>query len=263
MTCFLKSRADVLGALQNPARAAPASLLGRAGERPEKRFSVYRNNVYVSLVEAIRVSYPVTQRLVGEAFFHAMARAYVAQELPRSPVLLEYGGGFADFIAAFEPARALPYLVDVARHEAHHAADVRPLAPAALTSVPPERLGSMVPWLHPSLRLLRSRWPVLSIWQTNSRDAQVRRVTLDAGEHVAVLRPALEVSCSLLPSGGSAFLSTLAQGDTLERAVAAAQSEEGGPFELVETLQWMLSAGVIVGYRLAEKAQGGRTHERH
>ena len=66
-----------------------------------------------------------------------MARAYALAEPPRSPVLMDYGAGFADFIAGFAPAASLPYLPDVARierawREAYHAADAEPLTAGGL-----------------------------------------------------------------------------------------------------------------------------------
>ena len=77
--------------------------------------------------------YPVTRRLVGDDFFRAMARAFVAAQKPRSPVLIHYGADFPAFVEAFEPAREIPYLTDVARLEnawveAYHAAEAPALA---------------------------------------------------------------------------------------------------------------------------------------
>jgi hypothetical protein len=243
-------------ALRDPALPAPAPLRGHGEARPEKRFAVYRNNVYVSLVEAVRASYGVIERLVGKEFFHAMARAYVGENLPCSPVLLEYGADFPAFIERFEPAATLPYLADVARlewawQEAYHAADAEPLSPAALASVAAPALGGLILQLHPTLRLLRSPWPVFSIWQTNRHDEQVRSIALDAGgEDVAVMRPGLEVDAQTLPAGVYPFLARLAQGALLEQAVAAAQQERAD-LDLVAALSWLLTSGAIVGFRPA------------
>ena len=43
------------------------------------------------------------------------ARASSPGRCPPQPVLAEYGAGFPDFVADYEPARGLPYLADVAR----------------------------------------------------------------------------------------------------------------------------------------------------
>src|SRR5689334_8738140 len=96
-------------------RPMPPGLVGPDGEPSPKRFAVYRNNVVVGLVDALRGNFPAVCRIVGEEFFRALARAYATRHPPASPVLLDYGGGFPDFIATFEPAAPLPYLADVAK----------------------------------------------------------------------------------------------------------------------------------------------------
>ncbi|MDZ4255109.1 MAG: DNA-binding domain-containing protein, partial [Sulfuritalea sp.] len=142
----------------------PPGLTTWNGSAPEKRFAVYRNNVIVSLIDALADSFPVTQELVGEAFFRAMARQFVRENPPRSPVLALYGDGFAEFIAAFPAAAELAYLADVARLEllrvqAWHAADAEPLAAQHMGRLlgDAEALPQIRFALHPSLRILRSR----------------------------------------------------------------------------------------------------------
>ena len=86
-------------ALLDPERPVPR------GISPARRFSVYRNNVVAGLVKALASRFPAVERIVGEEFFAAMARAFVVARPPRSAVLASYGEEFADFIAAFAPAR--------------------------------------------------------------------------------------------------------------------------------------------------------------
>ncbi|MDO9062036.1 MAG: DNA-binding domain-containing protein, partial [Bradyrhizobium sp.] len=127
---------------------------------PARRFAVYRNNVMASLAAALARRYPVIERLVGGEFFGAMARQFVMRHPPRSPLLAQYGDGFADFIAAFEPARELPYLADVARLEAartraYHAEDAVPLGADDFAALDAEALGDIRLQLHPSVSILR------------------------------------------------------------------------------------------------------------
>jgi hypothetical protein len=79
------------------------------------RLDVYRHHVFHSLAAALAETFSTVHALVGADFFHAMARAFVAQELPRQPVLGEYGEDFPRFVGAYVPARGLAYLADVAR----------------------------------------------------------------------------------------------------------------------------------------------------
>lgn len=117
-------------ALQNRDLPPPDGLSRPGGKPATRRFAVYRNNVAVSLVDALAAIYPTLQNLVGEEFFRAMAHAYVLHNLPTSPLLFTYGANFPAFIETFAPASALPFLPDVARVErawldAFHAEDRR------------------------------------------------------------------------------------------------------------------------------------------
>src|SRR6202000_1958685 len=69
------------------------------------------------LVNALRLSCPTVDALVGEAFFDQAAQAFVQDHPPASAWLTGYGASFADFLDAYEPARDLPYLADVARFD--------------------------------------------------------------------------------------------------------------------------------------------------
>ena len=79
-----------------------------------------------------RAAFPSSRRSWARNSSPRWRGVFVREQPPRSPLLAIYGDEFADFIAAFEPARELPYLADVARLEAartraYHAADATPL----------------------------------------------------------------------------------------------------------------------------------------
>src|SRR5215472_17490076 len=136
-------------ALLNPDVAIPTVLAGPKSKAALKRYNVYRNNVTVSLINALAASFPATLRITGADFFRAMARFYVRAAPPTSPLLFDYGRDFPDFIERYEYARSVPWLADVARIErawldAYHAADVEPLMPGVLAGVPSEQLPDIV-----------------------------------------------------------------------------------------------------------------------
>jgi len=96
-------------------RFAPEIAPGRFP--PAQLLQVYRNNVAVNLTEALKAVYPAMARLVGDEFFAHAAGHYLRHHPPASGNLHDFGAVFADFLAAFEPARGLDYLPDVARLE--------------------------------------------------------------------------------------------------------------------------------------------------
>ena len=155
---------DFAAALLNPGLPLPPGLVGPDGEPSPKRFAVYRNNVVAGLTEALKDAFPVVSRIVGAEFFQAMARAYVVTEPPHTPILLDYGAGFPDFIREFKPAATLPYLADVASierawTEAYHATEATPLDPGAFGAIEPDRLPEIRLLLHPSVRVVRNFRP--------------------------------------------------------------------------------------------------------
>ena len=252
-------QSDFAHALLKPDAAVPVGLAGPDGMPAEKRFAVYRNNVVIGLIDALRANFPATRRIVGEEFFREMARRYVAIEPPSSPILLDYGAGFPDFIDCFEAAEPLRYLSDVARverawTEAYHAPEAVALDRDALAEIPYDRTPELRLDLHPSLRVVRSRFPVLTIWRMNVADGVAAPVDLDAGgEDVLILRPAADVEVRSIPPGGAELILRLAHGRTLTQAARAALTASE-TFDLSANLAGLIGAGAFVGFKLDEPA---------
>jgi len=227
----------------------PDGITSWTGDRPQRRFGVYRNNVSGALTEALGVRYPAVKRLVGDEFFRAMSSEYALTHLPQGPVLIHYGGDYPDFIAGFEPARPVPYLADVARLEsahwqAYHAADERPIDPSRLAAIPPDRLPDLTFTFHPAVFIVASAFAVVSIWETNIHDTEVRPVDLSQSEDALVTRPKMAVEVRRLPAGAAIFLAALKGGDTLGAAAARAIEQAPG-FDLADNLAGMMSAQLI------------------
>ncbi len=238
-------------ALLNPEAPVPDGVVNPEGAPAPKRFAVYRNNVTVSLMEALATAFPVIQKIVGEEFFNAMAAEFVRAHPPASPLLMFYGDAFPGFLEQFEPVKHLTYLPDVAsleqlRRQAYHARDAEPLSPEFLGAVPPEALGTVRVTLHPAVHILRSVHPVLSIWEWNSAGAPDGTSLPQVGEDVLISRPELEVEQRRLPPGGAAFLETLHAGAALGEAAAAGAASEG--FDLTANITGLLESRVATDF---------------
>ena len=263
MRGFAERQRDFAAALLDPGRPPPRGLVGPDGKASARRFAVYRNNVVTGLIEALGAAFPAVRRIVGDQFFRAMAGAYAAADPPRSPIVLAYGAGFADFIGAFEPAGPLPYLRDVARierawTESYHAPEASPLDPSALGPIEPERISELRLQLHPSARVVQSRFPALTVWRMNVDDGVPAPVDLEqGGEDALVARPGAEVEVRRLPAGGAAFIRALAEELSLGAAAEAAMAADGG-FDLTDNLTGLLQAGVLVGLSLGEQPDSRR-----
>jgi hypothetical protein len=143
----------------------------------------------------------------------------------------------------------MPWLPDVARLErawldSYHAADAEPLAPKTLASIPPERLGDAVLKAHPAARIVRSRFPAVTIFAANRGEGPVGRIEQTGREDALVTRPAMEVAVRRLPRGGAAFLTALLAGQPLGAAAGSALADHSD-FDLSANIAGMLQAGVF------------------
>jgi hypothetical protein len=236
-------------ALLNPEGETPLAVTGPAGKAAVTRYNVYRNNVTVSLINALAAIFPATQRITGQEFFRAMARFHIRATPPTSPLLFEYGRDFPDFIAQYEYAKSMPWLADTARIErawldAYHAADVAPLTADALASVAPEQLADAIFVVHPATRIVCSEFSVLTIFAAKRSDEASGPIEAGAPEDTLITRPDLEVSARRLPPGGAVFLKCLISGDSLgEAAFAVLQIVPS--FDLPANIAGMLEAGAF------------------
>ena len=236
------------GALLDSAAPVPGAVAAPNADAAARRFAVHRNNVVAGLVNTLRSRFPVTEKIVGAEFFAAMARGFVVEKPPRSPLLAAFGDEFPAFIAAFAPARELVYLADVAQLEAartraYHAADAVPVDVRTFATLDPSAVGGLRIALHPSAEIVRSPHPIVTIWAMNSGERPLAAIEDWRGEDALVIRPHLDVEVRLLPPGGAAFLLALAAGRLLAEAGAAALADHA-EFDLAGNLAGIIGWGV-------------------
>jgi len=243
------SYAAFASALVEPDRPTPAVVAGPSGKAAVKRYNVYRNNVMVSLIDALAAVYPAVQRITGAEFFRAMARFHVRAAPPTSPLLFDYGRDFPAFIEAYEHAQAMPWLPDTARIErawldAYHAADAEPLSAGALGSIPPGRLAGAVFTAHPATRIVRSPFAAVTIFAANRGEGAAGQIDARTSEDALITRPDADVVVQHLPEGGAVFLQNLMAGRPLGEAAAVAL-ESSPSFDIAANIAGMIQAGAL------------------
>jgi len=241
--------AAFVAGLIDPSRDAPWVVAGPKGKAATKRYNVYRNNVTVSLIEALAAIYPAVQRITGVDFFRAMARFHIRATPPTSPLLFEYGRDFPTFIEQYEYARPMPWLADTARVErawldSYHAADAEPLSSDALAAVPPERLADVAFKAHPATRIVHSPFSVVTIFAANRGTAPVSRIDASTPEDALITRPGLDVVVRHLPTGGAHFLTSLISGRSLGEAAASVLTASPC-FDIASSIAGMIQAGAF------------------
>ncbi len=230
--------------LLDPSVSVPVQVKGQT----PRRYAVYRNNVTVGLVRALEANFPAIRRLLGEAYFAGLARQFVQDYPPRSPLLFHYGANFPAHLAAQDDLAAYPYLADVARLEqlwrqAYHAADAPTLAPEELAGLDEAAMADLRLTPHPAFALLASPYAVHAIFTAN-RAAGAAVADPARPEWVMLTRPRFDVIVKPIPKGAHGFFSALASGVTLAEA-----AEQGfacdDSFDLAAAIRLMVEAGAF------------------
>jgi uncharacterized protein len=235
-------------------QAMRSRLFDGCAEAPE-RLSIYRNTCRSVLVNALRLSFPAVQQLVGEEFFEGAAQRFMDEQpsgVPGSAWLNEYGAEFPAFLASFAPAAAVPYLADVAQLEwavnkALHAPEAKPLDAARLADLAeacPEADLRLVP--HGSITLLSLGFAADAIWRAvlDRDDAALAAIDLAEGPVcLLVERGADGVRVRRLPRSAWRFTARLCAGSPL-RAVL---DEEPAESELRESAAALLAEHLLAG----------------
>ncbi|MEQ9693407.1 DNA-binding domain-containing protein [Shimia sp. SDUM112013] len=239
-------------ALLDAAQPAPDGLTDATGHAAGKRFDVYRNNVAVSLGEALETAFPVIAKLLGDENFKGIAAIFLRQHPPENPMMMHYGARFPAFLRDFAPLSHLAYLGDVAEVEqalrrSYHAADSTPLAPEALGSFAEDQLEHVKLTLAPSTEVLRSSWPIYDIWAFNMIEGAPK--PRPEAQDILITREDFDPAPHLLPAGGAAFLLALKAGLPLGQAAAQA-TEKTGDFDLGPCLALLLSTQALTSATL-------------
>ncbi len=188
---------------------------------------VHRNTVLSALANALRLSFPTVDKLVGEAFFDRMAVDFARAQPPRAPQLDEYGAAFSAFVAAFPGTEALPYLQEVAQFDWQFVALARHRAePASAGPSLSLEDGAQLQFAAP-LRLHAAHYPVESLRAAILADDAVALSGNDlvpGDHHYALWRTEEGVHVRALGERSFRFLEAVYKGADARAALAAAEA---------------------------------------
>ena len=231
--------------LLNPMAPIPEGLTDGHSRPAGRRYGVYRNNVTVSLREALIAGFPSIVSLIGRENFDHVARAYLRQSPPVSPLMMHYGADFPAFLSTVEQLAPLPYLSDVARidvamRQSYHASDSIGIDPAALQALDEDALLNSRFSFAPSMILLRSSLPIGSIWHYTLRGGDKPS---GEAEDVLILRAEYDPEPFVLGPGAGVVVQALQSGTPFGAAIDLG----GEAFDLAELLNLLLSHRAITG----------------
>jgi len=216
------------------------------------RFQVYQNNLVVSLQDALADISPITQKLVGETFFRAMAREFLLQHPPTSPIISEYGANFSDFIRHFEPAQSVGFLPDVASLEYQllqltQAAEVETLDHQSISTTfeMTQDPSQLVLELTPNCQLLHAPFAVGSLILANQRDVSSNHIDINESEYILLHKSFLYARLSVISFDQACFIKALQEGVTLANAVPESEGFDLGG-SLAKLIEWKLIRNIAL-----------------
>lgn len=218
------------------------------GLDPQRRLAIYRANARENVAQALEAAYPLLLCCMGRDEFRRLAWAYQQAHPSPSGNLFHLGARLPGFLGDHLPGTEDEHLIDVARlewviQEALVAADgPATLDLAALAAVPAERQAHVRFLLHPSVRLLRTRYGVFGPWEARQAGRPVAP-PVPAAEYLLVRRQADGIQLQRLGPDDFAWLSALEPG----AALAQSGDEQGDSGSLL--VRWV-GAGVITAFAL-------------
>jgi hypothetical protein len=225
---------------------------------PATPLDVSKSIAHEPVRKALSCDYPVIEQLVGEHRLGRLALIYMREHRSLGGDAQGFGSEFAAFLARRYSGGPYDYLADVARLEWAYqevliAPDAQTVGVDSLATLAADQLERLRLRLHPAGRIVRSRYPILSIWQMSQSDADPDTSVELAGGGEAVLLRRLEnhVELRLLASGDAALLAALQDGAVLGDAVDAALAETAD-FDLQRALARAFALGLIVHCSLAQ-----------
>lgn len=235
-------------ALFHQSNAFYENIKGHSEDEKAARFNVYRNNIFVSLIDALADIFPVTQAIVGEDFFRAMARVYVQEHPPKSAIISDYGDDFAAFIRDFEPAQGLAFLSDLAALEftllaltntqEHTSLKGEQISAAFHNTDDPTRLLLS---LASSTHIVASPYAIGSIYLAHKTpdSMSLANIQVEKSEYLLVSKSNLYADCHIVSQAEAIFIRHLLQGKTLGEAIPDDDHFDLG-VSLAKLIDWQL-----------------------
>ncbi|MCF6329364.1 MAG: putative DNA-binding domain-containing protein [Henriciella sp.] len=244
----------VIGLIEGRSGTPALTPLLAGGVDAGPRALVYRNSSLLAASDALKSNYQATAAVMGDAFFAAMARAYVSDNRAVSRSLVGYGENLPAFIAAGVSEHGLPWLADLARLDrawlaAHLAPDEVPFPADAFAELASDQdaLFEMRLTVGANVGVIRTGWKLYDLWAGlrlgNLPDGQVE--VAQETDCVLITRPFSEVFSRVLSIGEFAFLRGLKAGATLGAAakIALGQAED---FDIGQAMAGSITDGLFI-----------------
>ena len=177
------------------------SLASSIGVPSESRLQIHHNNFREALAGSLSGIFPALEAFVGTVFVRGALSEFCVTHPPKDAALVGYGAEFAAFLDAHQASEKVPYAPDLVRLE--WAIHELQLVDEMMSEASPSNGWK----LNPNARIIRSDYPLLSLWSVANGQLPPEAIHLDqGGQNVAVLLLDGEVSLTALPDDEHSWL---------------------------------------------------------
>lgn len=220
------------------------------GATPAQNMRIYRNNARLLLRDMLKDTFPVTARLVGDAFFDTVSRDYMQAHPPADGDMTDYGAHFPAFLKRLPGLQNYLYVPDMARlewaaHDAYLSPRKPPLTTTALSAAAADPMTLQL-HVQPHVFLLRAGWPIADLWQkiTAAGDDLPEMELIAEESFTAIYRDNNRIAVWSLTEGGYTFLEYLQSRPDFPTAATAAMNAEPA-FALDRFLGMLVQQGLL------------------
>lgn len=148
---------------------------------------IYRNNLAMTALRSLSISYPVIHKMIGEQALYVLVKRLIEIELPSTGDWADWGKGLSHVLEQSELHDEHPYLTDIAKLEWAFLLASRSgfadLDIDSLALLKDDNVEAVKVLLNSSLMLIASDFPLYSLWRLHRSATQNRLPTRDELTH--------------------------------------------------------------------------------
>lgn len=138
----------------------------------EQGLSIYRNNLKANALQALKVSFPTVEKLIGEELFAHSVNQLLVTQPPSLGDWGLWGSEYSDLLGELTALEDYPYVKDIAKldYQLHLLSRAKDCSVniESISMLGSHELDNIRLVMSPNIRLLESEFPIVEIYRANT-----------------------------------------------------------------------------------------------
>lgn len=149
-----------------------------------ERVDIYAEAYFSRIYESMKDDFRATARVLGETSFQKLVADYLKEYPSKTSNIGEVGRSFSKFVSGYQDLFEAPFLAPLVELEwlaieSFYANNSGHLDPSRLAALSQEDWSEVSFKLAPSLRLLKTNWPLDQMWNIRDGESEVDSLSLE------------------------------------------------------------------------------------